>query len=93
MTSTLTEIIKTMFFLALCIACMSLIGCSPKPQPKIHVMREPAFPDNVTEKTEVDVLHRDIHDSTKWGQAETKPWNERYIGEESNLPYQGSVGD
>lgn len=93
MTNTLTEILKTVFFLALCIACMALVGCSPKPKPKIHVIREPAYHEEVVENLQLDSRHRQIQDSSKWGQGEIKPWDERYIGKESNLPYQGGVGD
>lgn len=41
------------------------------------------------EQREIDALREEVYDSTSWGRGEVKPWNERYRGDNPNIPYQG----
>jgi len=55
-----------------------------------RVMREPYYNAEVqARQDEISQQRRELEEATKWGAAETAPWNERYLGEDSNLPYQG----
>lgn len=38
---------------------------------------------------ELDTLRENLYDSTSWGRAEVKPWDQRYIIDTSESPYQG----
>ena len=38
---------------------------------------------------EIDELRQQVDDSGRWGRAEEKPWEERYLGNNPNEPYQG----
>ena len=38
---------------------------------------------------ELDARRQRLYDATNWGQNEVKRWDERYWGEEAELPYQG----
>lgn len=40
---------------------------------------------------ELDMLRERLYDSTSWGGNETKSWDERYVGEDSDYPYQGAI--
>ncbi len=40
---------------------------------------------------ELDHLRNELTESTTWGGNEVKPWNERYWGEDTGIPYQGAV--
>jgi hypothetical protein len=51
------------------------------------VLREAKMIDE--NQKEIDLLRQEVDDSTKWGRAETKSWNERYLGEDPSEPYQG----
>ncbi len=57
-----------------------------------HVIRKPAYKDSLQREKEIELLNKQIHDSGKWGRSETKPWKERYRGEDKNVPYLGGVG-
>ncbi|MCB0323863.1 MAG: hypothetical protein KDD69_09830 [Bdellovibrionales bacterium] len=41
---------------------------------------------------ELDALRESLYDSTSWGRAEVKPWDERYQINDSHRPYQGPTG-
>jgi hypothetical protein len=40
---------------------------------------------------EIDSLRERMHDESSWGGMEVKPWNERYLGESYNTPYEGRI--
>lgn len=58
---------------------------------EVRIIRKESATAGYAQQKEIDALHKNIHDSTKWGQGETKHWDERYLGKESNVPYQGDV--
>lgn len=39
---------------------------------------------------EIDNLRERIYESSSWGGNESRPWNERYWGEDPDYPYQGT---
>ena len=41
------------------------------------------------QQKELDNLREQLSESTQWGGNEVKPWNDRYWGEDSAIPYQG----
>ncbi len=53
-----------------------------------RVIRKPA-PGPSDEQRQIDALRRYMEDRAILGGLETKPWNERYLGEEPESPYQG----
>lgn len=77
------------------IRCISLIfalsatvvGCSSA-EPRVVTIREADLPPK--EISEIDELRKEVGDRTKLGKGETKPWNERYQGENPDKPFQGS---
>lgn len=73
-------------FLIVC--CLATIASCSKPQPM--VVRYPVF--EGADQKEIDDTHRAINESTKNGRGEVKNWNERYLGENPALPYQGPRG-
>ncbi|MCC6219616.1 MAG: hypothetical protein IT291_00060 [Deltaproteobacteria bacterium] len=38
---------------------------------------------------QIDAIRNQVYDSSSWGNNETKSWNERYLGKNPNIPYQG----
>lgn len=38
---------------------------------------------------EIDSLREKLTDSSTWGRGEVKSWNERYMGESYDIPYEG----
>lgn len=56
----------------------------------LPVERVPTYRDDG--QVDIDAHAREVHDATKWGKGESKPWRERYMDYEDNLPYQGGVG-
>ncbi len=54
------------------------------------VLREARLMDR--NQMDLDRLREDLYDSTSWGRAETKSWDERYQVEQSGRPYQGPTG-
>ena len=41
------------------------------------------------QQQEIDSLRDTMHDNSAWGRGEVRPWNERYLGENSDSPYEG----
>lgn len=80
------------FFWLLMICLVTIIGCTKK-QPEIQIKRQLTYPENLPDRLELDAEHRAVHDSEKWGQGATKPWNERYRIDDSKSPYLGGVGN
>ena len=74
------------------VSFFSVIGCT-KQEPDKKIIRQLTYPENLPDRMELDAQHRAVHDSTKWGEGETKPWEERYKTDESKTPYQGGVGN
>ena len=38
---------------------------------------------------EIDLLRQEMADASTWGRGEVKPWEDRYMGDNPDLPYQG----
>ncbi|MBL7662007.1 hypothetical protein JNK13_04555 [bacterium] len=74
------KIIFPLILVFFCLACSS-------PKPRVIVVRSPQGP--TAEQIEIDELRRKQTEESILGQQETKPWNERYLGEEPSEPYQG----
>lgn len=53
------------------------------------VIREAALASE--NQKEIDALRQRVDDASSWGRNEVKPWDERYIGNEPDRPFQGST--
>ena len=40
-------------------------------------------------QAEIDAMRQQVDDAGRWGRNEEKPWDERYLGSNPNVPYQG----
>lgn len=64
-------------------ACSGLFTSQDHPD----VIRIPAKINSV--QKEIDDIRDRTYDNTKYGRSETRPWNDRYLGNNPNYPYQG----
>ena len=51
------------------------------------IVREPMYTDNEVQR-EIDGLRQEMRDDSSYGRSEVKPWDDRYL-ENDSLPYQG----
>ena len=73
--------------LILPLGLLLIVGCSTDKGTRVVTVREPeAIPGEIKE---LDALRQEVEERTTWGRGETKPWNERYEGENSGQPFQG----
>ena len=67
-----------------------MISCSSTPK-ATKTVRVAEFPEDYAEQQREYENQMRESEATKWGNAETKPWNQRYIGEYNSNVYQGNV--
>ena len=73
--------------LSLAFGLLLLSGCVDGH--RVITKREPL--EVSVEDKQLDALRREQLEKTTWGRAETKPWNERFRGYDSNRPFQGTA--
>ena len=83
---------KILAIAALLVVC-SLSSCSSSSDPKKDeiIIRDAVYPNDVTERLQLDEDYRRAQEATKWGKGEAKPYKDRYKTEQSPFPYQGNV--
>lgn len=63
----------------------------PSIEPRVVTVRTP-MPASPEQKL-IDHTRTQMELNSQWGQQETKPWNERYAGDNYDLPYEGDYSD
>ncbi|GEM_PF-5494766 len=79
--------LQAKLFSVMILAMLYLPGCSGGS--RVVVVREPEpIP---AEVAELENLRKEVNERTHYGKGETKSWNERYSGENTGRPFQGSA--
>lgn len=84
---------KKIFKLTAMMSVIFLAACSSNMDEidNKKVIRIAEYPDDYYEKQRVYEEQKNLRESTKWGQAETKPWDQRYKDRDDPYTYQGNV--
>ena len=70
---------------------LCLISCTSTAPVATKTVRVAELPEDFAEQRQEYEDKKQESEATKWGNAETKPWNQRYIGEYNSNVYQGNV--
>ena len=83
---------KKIFKITAMLSVIFLVACSSNNNmDNKKVIRIAEYPDDYSERQREYEERRSLQESTKWGQAETKPWDERYKDHADPYTYQGNV--